>query len=57
MGIPPIGEALLDAGLGTKIKYITCRYNIVAQYTTTRQFFVIVMTEERRTGYMVIIRW
>ena len=45
-GVPPIGEALLDAGLDPTGGYIYQRHIIAAQYITTRPIFDLTVAEE-----------
>ena len=47
---PPIGEALIEAGLGTIREYMSYHNISVYHYISTRTIFGIVISEEKQTG-------
>ena len=48
LALPPIGEALSEAGLEPIGGYIYHRHTIVTQYITMRSIFDLVVAEERQ---------
>ena len=50
MVVPPIGEVVVDEGLGTIGEYITFRHNSGAWYIATRPISDLAVVEETRPG-------